>query len=379
MRYLLILLTLLTLPLNVQELSRYVAVKVHKAFQARQDNRLSEAIAVLKQIEPKKEYDNAYVQRLLGVFYWQSGQLTKAEQALAVSVSLNVLEKTQQRDTRRMLADIQFYQQRFTPAITNYLAVIEQTQNREALAGYWLRVVQAYYALENWNKVLDAVAGYKAYVVKPEISALTMQFGAELSLELWSRAIKTVTQLRDLEPEKLVWWQHLYGLFLRTDQNREALAVLQQMERAGFALSRAEIRTLAQLYANQGIPVQAAEHYGLLAGEISDAKLLATQAKYWQQAREWHKALLSWEKAARLDSDYRWPYAQLLLRQREYSQALKQLDGIENPSEQMLLAKVNAYYRLNLIEEARKAASRAYRVSQNKSARQWLDYLAKLE
>jgi hypothetical protein len=40
-----------------------------------------------------------------------------------------------------------------------------------------------------------------------------------------------------------------------------------------------------------------------------------------------------------------------------------------------LLAKVQAYYRLNQLQQAKKAATRAYRIAHNKAAREWLDYL----
>ncbi|PWI34357.1 hypothetical protein DI392_04395 [Vibrio albus] len=378
MRYLLLLMTALSLPLNAAELSRYVALKVHKAFQVQQEESTAEAIGILEGIEPERAYDQAYLQKLLGVFYWQLEQGSQAEKALSRAVTLNALDKEQHLDTQRMLADIQLYQQNFIAAIDNYHAVIEQTKEPTKLAGYWLRVAQAYYFLEHWHDVLASVSAYKQNVRTPAISALKLQLAAELSLEQWERAVKTTQQLRRREPEQKEWWRQLYSLLLRTDHNREALAVVQQMERAGFVLTQTEIKTLAGLYADQKLPAQAAEYYTRLKGLETDAEMLATQARYWQQAREWDKSLLIWKKATEVDSQYRWPYARLLLQQNQYQQAITQLNLIDNPSEQVLLTKVQAYYRLNRLELAKKAANRAYRVAQNKAAREWLDYLDSL-
>jgi hypothetical protein len=364
-----------SLPLSAAELSRYVALKVHKAFQVQQDENTAEAITLLQQIETEREYDRAYVQKLLGVFYWQQDQFDKAEQALEKAVSSGALDEEQQLDSQRMLAEIQLYQQHFAPAIANFKAVIAKTTEESKLAGYWLRISQAYYFLEQWQDVLTSVARYKSYVQAPQVSALKLQLAAELNLEQWNAAIRTTKQLRHREPQQRDWWKQLYSLLLRTEQAREALTVLQQMERAGFVLTQTEIKTLAGLYAQQKLPAQAAENYAHLEGLNSDAGMLATQARYWQQAREWDKSLLSWQKATELDAQYRWPYARLLLQQSRYRRALEQMDQIEQPSEQILLAKVKAYYRLNQLQQAKKAATRAYRIAHNKTAREWLDYL----
>lgn len=377
-RYLLLLIMAFSLPLNAAELSRYVALKVHKAFQVQQDKNTAEAITFLQQIETEREYDRAYVQKLLGVFYWQQEQFDKAEQALEKVVSSGALDKEQHLDSQRMLAEIQLYQQHFIPAIANFKAVIAKTTEESKLAGYWLRVSQAYYFLEQWQEVLVSVARYKSHIQAPQVSALKLQLAAELNLEQWNAAIRTTKQLRQREPQQRDWWKQLYSLLLRTEQAREALTVLQQMERAGFALTQTEIKTLAGLYADQKLPAQAAEYYARLEGQETDADMLATQASYWQQAREWDKSLLIWKKATEVDSQYRWPYARLLLQQSQYQLALQQLNQIKQPSDQILLAKVQAYYRLEKLEQAKKAASRAYRLSKNKAAREWLDYLETL-
>ncbi len=375
MRYLFILLFVLVTPLKAEELSRHVALKVYEAFQKQQEEQTGEAIKLLETIDSTRSYDQAYVQRMLGIFYWQQGASDKAEQALTLAVKQQALDEEQHLDTQRMLAEIQLYQQHFDLAIGNFKAVIRRTTEKAKLAAYWLRVAQAYYALEQWESILDAVSSYRKNSITPEVSALKLQLAAEINLERWKQAVLTTKQLRSREPEQQDWWKQLYSLLLRTGQNREALAVLQQMERAGFVLTQSEITTLAGLYADQNLPAQAAKCYARLNNLNSDAGLLVNQARYWQQAREWDRALLSWEKAVAIDTQHRWSYARLLLQEGHYQQALVQLNQIKKPSEQMLLARVQAHYRLKQFSLAETVANQAYRVAQSQVAREWLDYL----
>lgn len=103
---------------------------------------------------------------------------------------------------------------------------------------------------------------------------------------------------------------------------------------------------MAQLYSKQGVPEKSAQIFHELnkASDV-EAKDLAVEAQYWQQAREWEQSLKAWARATSKDSQYRWSYINLLMQNKQYKTALTQLDKL-NSSARKELTSVQAYYRL---------------------------------
>lgn len=101
-----LLLSCLSVTTYAAELTPYTASKVVKANQLAQENKVKEAIQILKQAELSRSYDRAYVARMLGVFYWQNEQIPAAIASLKLAVESNELQDDQAWTTRKMLADL---------------------------------------------------------------------------------------------------------------------------------------------------------------------------------------------------------------------------------------------------------------------------------
>lgn len=404
------------------QLTQFIAGKIQAAQALQQQDRYSDAIELLAELTPRQEYDKAFVQRVLGIFHWQQENTEQAVKYLSAAVESQLLPIEQTWMTRRMVADILLSQQKYQQALPHYYVLVNKyalsdgvldrvtVDSNKAAVKYkqkksnikvteftelWLRIAQTHYQLREWDEVLSAVRSYeKLNMQGDQVQALNLKLTAQSQLQRWSAAIDTLERIIVIQPDKLLWWQQLAGLQLRTAQPQAALTTLILAQRQGLELSARERRTLAQLYAQQGIPEQAALELASLAKDTIDINerqtLLAEQARYWQMAKEWNNAINSWRDVISLSEDdageYRWPLAQLLLQQGRYESALVELthSQIQQGKSKKLqakieLAKVRAYYKLQQFDRAITHAKLAQHISPSASAKGWLQYLRQID
>lgn len=361
-----------------QELSQYSAVRVQKAHQLAQDEKLKQAISELKQIDTSRAYDQAFIARMLGVYLWQDDQPQAAIKQLNQAVTSGLLQDEQAWITERMLADLYLNQQNFEQAIKHYYQLIKTAPETQSADDLWLRIAQAHYQIEQWSKVIPATDRYLKLVNKEPLQPLSLKLGAQLQLKQWSKAIPTLKQLIALQPDKVNWWRQLAGLQIRVGRDKDALDTLSLAKINKLDLTQNDRRMLAQLYAKRGVPERAALEISQLDGAESNVQLLSEQAIYWQSAKEWDKAIEIWQRTAQLDKKYRWNLAQLLVQQGEYSSALPVLNKVEGRGEQVALAKTRVLFKLNRIEEALIEAKRADQINSSGQAQSWIRYLTQI-
>ncbi|GAA5644640.1 tetratricopeptide repeat protein [Vibrio proteolyticus] len=362
------------------ELSQYTAIRLQKANDLAQKEQYKDAIQLLQGIDTSRKYDQAMINRMLGVVYWQNGNNTNAITSLKSAVNSGALVDDQAWHTEKMLADLLLNDGQYTQSLKHYYALVKSVPKTQKADEVWFRIAQANYQVEKWQPVLNAIAKYEAFGNRSNASALQLKLGAQLELEQWKPAIPTLKLLLALEPQKSAWWRQLVSLHLRVGQNRSALDTLALAKMQGVELSQQDIRLLAQLYAQRGIPERAAQQLAELNGSASDAKLLKEQAIYWQQAKEWDKAIEFWSKAAKFNAQYHWNVSQLLVQEGHYQRALKELDKVTSPARKadVALAKTRALYKLNQIEAALVQAKRADATEPSRQAKSWIKYLTKL-
>lgn len=361
-----------------QELSQYTAVRVQKAYELAQDDKVKQAIASLKEIETNRKYDSAFVARMLGVFYWQDGQIKPAINQLKIAVSSGLLQDEQAWVTERMLADLYLNDQQFKPALSHYYALIKSVPETQKADNLWLRIAQSHYQIEQWSKVIPATNSYLKTSPKERLQPLSLKLGSQLQLERWKQAIPTLEQLIVLQPDKLNWWRQLVGLQLRVGNSKAALDTLSLAKLNGLELSQKDLHLLAQLYAKRGIPERAAVQIAQLDNATTDVKLLSEQASYWQVAKEWDKAISVWKLAAQMNAKYHWNVAQLMVQQGYYKESLRVLDKVKGKEADVALAKTRAFYKLNQLEQALIEAKKANSAEPSSQAESWITYLTQL-
>ncbi|MET2949904.1 hypothetical protein ABXV18_17505 [Vibrio owensii] len=360
------------------ELSQYTATRVQRAHNLAQEEKLQEAISTLEGLDLSRGYDQAFVARMLGIFYWQNEQVKPAIKQLEIAVNSGLLEDEQAWQTRKMLADMLLNEQQFSKALPHYYDLSKSVPESQKAHEIWLRIAQSHYQLSQWNKVLSAMARYEKYGQPDEMAPLSIKLSAELELKKWQPAIGTIKRLIAIEPERVEWWRQLVALYLRVDDDKRALDALALAKLKGVELNQDDLKLLAQLYGKRGIPERAAKVLGELNEVNSDSKLKAQQATYWQMAKEWDKSIASWRVAAKLDRQYYWNLSQLLVQEGHYKDALIALDKVSGRKADVALVKTRAYYKLKRIEDALANAKRANEIEPSTQAESWVKYLSQL-
>ncbi|AXN30631.1 tetratricopeptide repeat protein [Vibrio coralliilyticus] len=370
---------LLASPLTAaQELTQYTAVRVQKANELAQEEQLKEAITLLKEIDTSRDYDKAFVARMLAVFYWQDGNTKQAILKMEYAVESGLLRDEQAWISQRMLADLYLNDQQFAKALKHYYQLVKSVPETQKAQDLWLRIAQSHYQLEQWDKVVPAVDKYLKVEKKEILQPLSLKLGAQLELKRWSAAIPTLELLISIQPEKLSWWRQLVGLQMKVGKDKEALDTLALAKINGLPLSQSDRRMLAQMYAKRGIPERAAIEISELDDAQTDVQLLSEQATYWQLAKEWDKSLSIWKLAAKKDAKYNWSVAQLMVQQGYYKDSLSVLDKVKGRDADVALAKTRALYKLNLLEKALVQAKRANNIEPSSQAKSWIKYLSQL-
>lgn len=373
-------LILMPFVIEAKELSQYTAIRVQKAGQLAQDEKIKEAIEVLVSIETERAYDKAYISFRLGSYYWQTDNTSAAIKQLTYAVDSGLLLNDQPWFAQRMLADLLLNEQEFKKALPHYYELVKTVPETEKTDQLWLRIAQVEYRLESWQKILSAIAKYEEFNKAPELLPLSLKFSAQYELKQWKQSIQTLESLITLQPDQAKWWRYLASIQITLDRSRDALNTLALAELQGVEISDSDRRLMAQLYAKRGIPERAAKEISKLSNASTDAQLLAEQATYWQLAREWDQAIEIWTLAAKQKPKYHWNVAQLMVQQGYYSKALIELDKVKEKDKQadVALAKVRSWYKLKDLEKALIHAKKAENLESSKTAQGWIKYLSQL-
>ncbi|WP_341664259.1 hypothetical protein [Vibrio sp.] len=360
------------------ELSRYTAGRLQQANQLAQDEKLKQAITVLRETNTSFDYDKAFVARVMAVFYWQDGQTKHAIEQMEYAVSSGLLKDEQAWVSERMLADLYLTERQFKQALKHYYQLVEMVPKAHQKNDIWLRIAQSHYQLEQWRDVVVSAKRYLNEDVQDRLQPLSVMLGAQLALNLPHDAIITLGQLIDIEPKKLQWWRQLSTLQMQVGQEKKALGTLSLAKLNGLALSQNDRRILAQLYAKQGIPERAALEISQLEDAQADIQLLVEQATSWQLAKQWDTAISVWKKTVQKAPKYNWNLAQLLIQQGYYKESISVLDKVEGRQAAVALAKTRVFYKLDQLDKALSQAKQAERLEPSSQAKGWIKFLSQL-
>ncbi|MGO2341397.1 tetratricopeptide repeat protein [Vibrio litoralis] len=367
----------------------YTGKKLTQASELAQNDHLDKAIRVLTSYDPKADYDKAFVNRVLAIYYWQAEQPKSSISALRTSVGLKVLEPKVQWQANRMLGDILYSEQDFANAAKEYrntLAIkytpssADKTQFKKDTNEVYFRLAAAYYQQQQWAQVRRSIVKYQAPDAQKHLQALRMQVIAELRLKQWGNAEGTLSNLIRLEPNNKAWWQQQISTQLQQHKNQSALETYSLAKKQNLEFTANDYKSLSQLYAQNKIPERGARILQEMFNAYPKSKTIdnqKTQAYYYQMAREWPQAINSWEALAKRDAQYYWPLTQLYIQQKEYNKANQVIDRAQPYAKKadFGLAKIQLLYRLDKYNDALAEAKRLNEVLPSASAQTWIVFL----
>lgn len=367
----------------------YTGKKLTQASELAQNDHLDKAIKVLTSYDPKADYDKAFVNRVLAIYYWQAEQPKSSISALRAAVALKALEPKVQWQANRMLADILYSEQDFSHSAKEYRNTLaikytpsagDKTQFKKDSNEVYFRLAAAYYQQQQWTQVRSAVIKYQAPDAKKRLQALRMQVIAELRLKQWRNAEGTLSNLIRLEPNNKAWWQQQISTQLQQHKNQSALETYSLAKKQNLEFSANDYKSLSQLYAQNKIPERGARILQEMFKAYPETKTIdnqKTQAYYYQMAREWPQAMASWEALAKRDAEYYWPLTQLYIQQKQYNKANQVIDKAQPYAKksEFSLAKIQLLYRLEKYNDALAEAKRLNEVQSSDAAQTWIVFL----
>lgn len=160
---------------SARALGQSTAKLVQASFHAYQQRDIGEAINFLLSIQAKNTFDRAYVDRMLGNFYAEQGQMDKALEYLALAINADVLGGSDHAGTLRLYADLLLSQNDFINAIDYYQEWMRFRCKDSGLA--YMLISKAYLSLNDW----DNLYLYLTKAIAASDSSLKLNYQTQLN------------------------------------------------------------------------------------------------------------------------------------------------------------------------------------------------------
>ncbi|MBB1380968.1 tetratricopeptide repeat protein [Shewanella sp. SR41-2] len=359
------------------------AKKVQKSFGAYTEGNLDQAIAILLEANAKNDFDKAYVDRMLGNFYAEKGQMKTAIKYLKTAVDADILGGTDHAATMRLYADLLLQEKKFKEAIPYYYKWMDFTCKADAQM--YRRIGIAYTELKDWNKVLQVADKGLSLAESPDKGLYQMKLTAYFNQKKYKEAVKVLETMVPLFQDDKRLWVQLAQFYLMTEDYDKSLATYDLAYKNGFLETDSNITRLSQLLAQKGSPYKAATIFekhmksGLVA---ENEKSLTTLAGFYHNAKELKEAAYFYGKAAAISNkgELYLKQGRILALEQKYNDAIpvlkKALDaGIDNPGEAQFELAL-AYLSLKKYKSAYKRAVLAANDKKTeRSAKSYISYI----
>jgi tetratricopeptide (TPR) repeat protein len=346
-----------------------------------------EAIAILLDVDPKKDFDKAMVNRYIGGMYATvDGKAEEAIKYLKIAEELDALAFKDQAEVIKNLGALHMQERKFEEAIAYNKKYLEFSLDEDPKT--YLSIANAYYELKQYDKVLAPARKSIEYFAKwdkPNQNPYILVMASFYERKMYKEATGALEDLVKVFPEEPKWWVQLGGFYALIEDYKRALSTMDVAYKNGYFEKDTHYKQLAQLYANNGVPYKSAiiqEKYmqeGILK---KDDKSLSIMATTFQNAKEYAKAAKYFEEAANLANDaglYRKQANALMIleRHQEALNAFKKAMDIEPKNKgQIWLGIGETNFHLENWQAAYDAFREAEKISTTaRTARGWLGYV----
>ncbi|MFM4940911.1 tetratricopeptide repeat protein [Aeromonas enteropelogenes] len=280
-------------------------------------------------LKPGTDVERAWLAQLQASLAANLQQTAQASRYVEQALAYKEWPVQQQLELLRLRGDIQAQQSNWSGAIASYkaaLAIKTDDTLRLRLAGLYYHNKQYGEAVSQSEQLLRKSWQKQAAIIR--LSALT-------ALQRYGVAADQAAELIRHEPQESKWWQQAVSLNLSAKRGDQALGLLQTAIDKKLMDDASARNQLIRFYAWQGLPyrgarlLEAAMAKGQMKQSAENQQLLA---QLWEGAREWPKAVDSWQLLAK---HYARPKAairaaELLLQQDKLDAAMTQLVAMKS-------------------------------------------------
>ncbi|QIZ77187.1 tetratricopeptide repeat protein [Ferrimonas lipolytica] len=365
--------------------SERVGKKVQKAYELYSNEQVDEALGVLLEIKTSSDFDKAYVSRMIGSLYaGKDGKVDTAMKHLKVAVDINQLGGSDHGNAIKLLADLSISERKFDDALKYYQDWMTFTCKEDV--NVYLRMASAHYEKKEYKPAISFADKSIALQKRVNKAPYSLKMGAYYETKQYKNAAKIAEEIVRLFPQEGRAWVQLAQMYMLGEDYKKSLYTMDVAFRNGFLEKASEYKMLAQLYAQNEVPLKSAqlqEQYlkdGLVERDVGAVSMLANT---YHQAKQIDKAVKFYGEAGELsgNSKHYMRQAGLLMERERYGEAKtavrKALDGtgLKSTGEaQMILAQ--AHFYLDEFKSAYKACMAATKDSKTaKNAKSWLSYI----
>ena len=280
-------------------------------------------------LKPGSDAERAWLAQLQASLAANLQQTAQASRYVELALAYKEWPKQQQLQLLCLRGDIQAQQSNWSGAIASYKAALALKSDdalRLRLAGLYYHNKQYGEAVSQSEQLLKK--GWHKQTAIIRLSALT-------ALQRYGAAAEQAQELVRHEPKESKWWQQAVSLNLSAKRGDQALGLLQTAIDRQLMDDATARNQLIRLYAWQGLPyrgarlLEAAMAKGQMKASAENQQLLA---QLWEGAREWPKAVDSWQMLAKQHAQPKaaMRVAELLLQQGKTEAAMTQLVAMKS-------------------------------------------------
>jgi len=362
-----------------------VAKKAGKAFEAYSLNDIPGALVILLEIEAKKEFDKAFIARLIAIMYATLGdEEANAIKFLKQAVEPDILNEVDQGDGLKLLADLQMQTQDYESALLNYKAWMAFTGKSDG--DTWLKIANAYYSLKQMDKVIaPADKAIAAYGDKHNQNPYVMKIQSYYERKMFKETVDVLETIVQIFPDNRLWWIQLAQFYTLVESYDKSLATFELAYTQGFLEKESEIKMLSSLYAQQSLPYKSAmileKHID--SGVVKrDDKNLASLANAWHAAQEIEKAAKYYGELAKMTNKSKHYSKQgtLLAQSEQFKKAVVALNkaidlGVKDKG-RLYMSIAESHYYLGQYKKAYAAVLEALKDKRTRrTAKGWQSYI----
>jgi len=369
--------------------SEAMGKKLTTALEALQEEQYSEAEDVLKQLEGRADrlnpYERALIYQMLG--YLESGrdQYKKALGYFEKCIAEEALPSAAQTAARYNIAQLYLATEQYDKAVSSLEAWFEKTESPTPSAYYLLAI--AYYQTEKIDQAIVPAKKAVDIAKTPREPWLQLLVGLYYEARQFENALAPLETLLVLNPKK-AYWKQLSSLYAHLGKEKQSLAIMQLAYAQEYLERDAELRALGQLYLYHALPYRAALvleegiEKEIIDGDDSAWEMLANS---WLLAREYDRAVAPLRKAAELspEGDLYSRLGAVLVEREQWGDASEALvealekGELNNPGSTNLLLGISFYHQKQTSRARRHFTAALSDEKTSKSAKQWLDLLAR--
>lgn len=359
--------------------------KLQSAFEAYNEERLGDAVELLRDIEPKEEFDKASVERFLGqiLVSMDGNNEEEALRLLETAANRNVLNDRDQADLMKLNGDLSLQEEKYANAISWYEKWMKFTCKEDAKT--YTKIAKGYTETKEFDKVIVAADKAIALAQEPDKNPYALKVNAYHETKNYPAAVNTVEILVELFPEEKGWWTQLGFFYMLVEDYSKALSTFALAYKQGYLTRKSEYKALIQLYASNDVPFKSAELHKkyMEAGMIEDdASSISTLANTLHQAKAHKEAAKYYAQAGKMSNDpdnFRKQGA-LLLTAEDYKGAIQALTaaldaGIDETGKVHFSLMEANFYAGNFRQAYEHAEEAKKDASLRRNATAWIPYI----